>query len=39
MALPLGLDLKSLIVGIILALYVYPLIVAKLSKPKATATA
>lgn len=37
--MPLGLDLKSIIVGIILALFVYPRVVALVNKPKATATA
>lgn len=37
--MPFGLDVKSIIVGIILALFVYPRVAALVAKPKATATA
>lgn len=37
--MPFGLDLKSIVLGIILALFVYPRVVALVAKPKATATA
>lgn len=32
--MPFGLDLKSIIVGIVLALFVYPRVVALVAKPK-----
>ena len=37
--MPFGLDVKSIIVGIVLALFVYPRVVALLAKPKASQSA
>lgn len=37
--MPFGLDLKSIVVGILLALFVYPRVVALIAKPKASQSA
>lgn len=37
--MPFGLDLKSIVLGIVLALFVYPRVVALVAKPKASVSA